>query len=171
MKKSFFVLFFLLLASVVMAQRPKIIECPPYAIKDTLVYRTRVVRDIYFSQTNDTLAVQDGYTFYGPIDLDLKLSVAASTDSMSIEVYALKRKIIEGATTFETVAIDSHRVATLIPLTTTATWKSYPIDPLWTYFPNCVGIRVVYKPNYTTIRDADSDTMYANLELSTKEGR
>lgn len=133
-------------------------ECPEVALKDTAYVRTRITRDIYFNPENSPLL---GRRFVGPVDLDIKVSCLTATDTATVEVYGIKRKRITGSTTLETVALDSHRVAQ-IPLTATATWYTYAIDPLWTYFPNFDGLRIVIKQGGS---DDDDDTFYENLRV------
>ena len=143
-------------AAIINAQT--VIECPTVAVKDTMVVRTRVTRDFYFNSLNSPTLAR---LYYGLVDLDLKVSVATSTDTVTVVVYGIKRKTIAGSGTLETSVLDSTVVAA-IPITATATWYSYPLDPLWTYFDLFDGIRVVYKAGGS---DLDSFTSYANLRV------
>jgi hypothetical protein len=150
-------ILFLAFCGVASAQ---FLEIPRVAQKDTLSTRTRITRNFFFNLLNNPEVGRDKY--YGPVDLYLRGSVKAETDTLTIEAYGLYFKLLYGASAFDTTAVDSHRVGTM-PLTTSSLGKTFVIDPLWTNFPLYDGVRIVIKKGGS---DVDSVTTYSNCRLN-----
>ena len=137
------------------------VDIPKASDKDTLSTRTRITKDIYFNASNSASIGKQKY--YGPVDVQIKGNCTATdvTDTLSIEVYGLLYKLLEGATVYAASAIDSHRVGKF-PLTATSTWKVFVVDTLWTQFPIFDGLRFAIKKGGT---DTDSVTTYINIRI------
>lgn len=159
MKKVIFLFMCVLTTKLLFAQYA---DCPTRPVLDTLyTSATRVTRDFYYNSEN-TATAQFGQVFIGPVDLNFGTgmqSTGAGGDTITIEVYGIKRQIIPGQTTWGNDYIDSHRVAIV---TVDSVWYSYPIDPLWSDFPLFDGLRFVYKSGGT---DDDSTDVMSNIRI------
>ncbi len=126
MNKKLVLFVFVFLVSILYSQ--EFIDIPQLMPQDTLYYHDRVTRTFILNQEE---SYDNGRKWYGPVDWDFyaKCKVTSATDTATLEIYGLKRKLISGIWTL--VSVDSHRVGTM-PLTDSYTGKSFPIDPLFT---------------------------------------
>jgi hypothetical protein len=151
---------FLMLVIAVPIWAQQFVEAPRYMVKDTLNVTTRCVRDFYFNSANSAMSYSASA---GSIDLDIYADVinqSAATDTMTVEIYGLKRKMVDASAIYPTVMVgDSMNVGT-IALSSTATFESYAIDVLYTSFEMFDGLRVVYKKGGS---DDDSLVVYSNV--------
>jgi len=158
MKKSIFVLCVL----IAVPSFAQYVDCPSLPVRDTLyTSASRVTRDFYYNSEN-TVTARFGEVWIGPVDLNYYQtmeSTASGADTITIEVYGIKRQIVPGTTTWTTNYVDSHRVAVV---TEDSVWHSYAIDPLWTHFLLYDGLRFVYKKNGT---DNDSTNCDSNIRI------
>lgn len=156
----------LLTAIPVFAQQ--FVDAPRYMALDTMVVNSRITRDIYFNPTGNA-GPWGGNA--GCVDIDLYAAtvntVGTSEDTITIEVYGLKRKWLESTATYPTVMVgDSMNVGTMA-LSNTYVFNSINLESLYTLsgastFEMFDGMRMVFKKGGS---DADTVYVYNNFRM------
>lgn len=158
--KKFFIALNLILFTLSPLFGQSFRECPKMMKADSLNGASqRISWDIWFNESSDS---SKAIYNYGSIDLEIYplMTEVDSTDTLVIDVYALKLKRLNGNSFTTVFATDSTRITAT--LTVDSLLHSYPLE---TYFGSDMllidGVRVKIKNAGT---DADSSLIQGNCK-------
>jgi hypothetical protein len=158
------VAFLMLILAGYLGAQSFYVDCPTIMVRDTIVTGTSDSLLIYFNPQNNPNSVP---TALGPVDLHVRAtgySTPSGTDTLHLSVRGIKRKLLEGSTTWTNYYGDSTYVG---GAENDSTLHEFAIDPLYIYYFNFDGLSVKFDQNGT---DTDTVRFWVNTRVWAQGG-